>query len=300
MSDKTVGFIGVGLMGEGIARNILKGGYPLIVMAHRNRAPIDALVAEGAGEAASPRELAEKCDIIHICVSGSPQVEGVIRGPDGILASGKSGLIIVDCSTSDPVSTQALEIELAAAGMSLVDAPLGRTPKEAAAGTLDAMVGASPEDFEIVRPIIECWAGVIVHLGPTGLGHTMKLINNFIAMGYGALYSEALAIARKSGLTTAQVDSVIAPGRLANGFYETFMKYALHRDENANQFAVYNAHKDMRYLANIGTSVGAVNPIQSAVRNSYAAMEAAGQGERYLPMLSDFIAQANGLPPTDE
>ena len=300
MSDKTVGFIGVGLMGEGIARNILKGGYPLIVMAHRNRAPIDALVAEGAGEAASPRELAEKCDIIHICVSGSPQVEGVIRGPDGILASGKSGLIVVDCSTSDPVSTQALEKELAAAGMSLVDAPLGRTPKEAAAGTLDAMVGASPEDFEIVRPIIECWAGVIVHLGPTGLGHTMKLINNFIAMGYGALYSEALAIARKSGLTTAQVDSVIAPGRLANGFYETFMKYALHRDENAHQFAVYNAHKDMRYLANIGTSVGAVNPIQSAVRNSYAAMEAAGQGERYLPMLSDFIAQANGLPPTDE
>ena len=177
----------------------------------------------------------------------------------------------------------------------MADAPLSRTPKEAWEGTLDAMVGASPETFRRIKPILECWAGVIVHLGEVGLGHKMKLINNFIGMGYGALYAEALALARKSGLTPEQVDSVIRPGRMSNGFYETFMKWTLERDENAHKFSISNAHKDMRYLTSLANSVGALNPIQSAVRNSFAAMDAAGEGDRFVPMLADFIARANGL-----
>jgi 3-hydroxyisobutyrate dehydrogenase-like beta-hydroxyacid dehydrogenase len=296
MSDEPViGFIGVGLMGHGMAKNIVEKGYRLVVMAHRNRQPVDDLVGRGATEAKTPKAMAEACDIVHICVSGSPQVEAVMRGPDGILASGKKGLIVIDCSTSDPVSTLKLADELAAAGMTLVDAPLSRTPKEAEAGTLDTMVGADPDTFETIRPVLDCWAGVIVHLGPVGLGHKMKLVNNFIAMGYAALYAEALAIARLAGLTPEQVDSVIRPGRMSNGFYETFMKYTLERDENAHLFTIVNAHKDMRYLANMANSVGAVNPMQSAVKNGFAAMEAAGQGERFVPMLADFIANANGL-----
>jgi hypothetical protein len=193
----------------------------------------------------------------------------------------------------------ALAGELEAAGMHLVDAPLSRTPKEAAQGTLDTMVGAAPEVFARVRPVIDTWAGVVVHLGPVGLGHKMKLINNFIAMGYGALYAEALAIARKNGLTAAQVDSVIRPGRMSNGFFETFMKYVLERDENAHRFTITNAAKDMTYLANMAQASGAVNPMQAAVRNAYAAMEAGGEGARFVPMLSDFIARVNGLPETD-
>ena len=299
MAKPVIGFIGVGLMGHGMAKNIVEKGYPLVVMGHRNREPVEDLVARGASEASTAKELAERCDIIHLCVSGSPQVEENIRGTSGILASGKSGLIVVDCSTSDPVSTLQLNDELAAAGMTLVDAPLSRTPKEAEAGTLDTMVGADPETFEAIRPVLECWAGVIVHLGPVGLGHKMKLINNFIGMGYAALYAEALAIARKNGLTAEQVNSVIAPGRMSNGFYQTFMKYVLERDENAHRFTIANAHKDMRYLANMANAVGAVNSVQSAVKNSFAAMEATGDGEKYVPMLSDFIAGLNGLPPTD-
>ena len=295
MTKPVIGFIGVGLMGHGMAKNILEGGYELVVMAHRNREPVDNLLGRGAREAATPAEMTAECDIIHICVSGSPQVEDIIRSPDGILSAPKKGLIVIDCSTSDPVSTLALAADLQAQGMELADAPLGRTPKEAAAGTLDAMVGANDETFARIRPVIECWAGIIVHLGPVGLGHKMKLINNFIAMGYGALYSEALAIARKSGLTAEQVDSVIRPGRLSNGFYETFMKWTLERDENAHRFSIRNAHKDMTYLANLANSVSAVNPIQSAVRNSLAAMKAAGEGERYVPMLADFVAAQNGL-----
>ena len=111
--------------------------------------------------------------------------------------------------------------------------------------------------------------------------------------------AEALALARKSGLTVEQVDAVIRPGRLSNGFYETFMKWALEHDEDAHRFTISNAHKDMRYLSNVAVSVGAVNPLQAAIRNAYAAMEAAGQGDRYVPMLSDFVASANGLGTQD-
>ncbi|MEM6659233.1 MAG: NAD(P)-dependent oxidoreductase [Pseudomonadota bacterium] len=295
MNKPIIGFIGVGLMGHGMAKNIVEKGYPLVVMGHRNRAPVDDLVQRGATEVNTAQEMASRCDIIHLCVSGSPQVEQIVRGPNGVLASGKRGLILVDCSTSDPVSTLQLAEDLSGAGMDLADAPLARTPKEAEAGTLDTMVGATPETFEKIKPVLDCWAALVVHLGEVGLGHKMKLINNFISLGYAALYSEALAIAEKSGLSIAQVDSIIRPGRLSNGFYETFMKWSLERDENAHKFTITNAHKDMRYLANLANSVGAVSPVQADVRNAFAAMEASGQGARYLPMLADFVAQVNGL-----
>jgi 3-hydroxyisobutyrate dehydrogenase-like beta-hydroxyacid dehydrogenase len=295
MEKPVIGFIGVGLMGHGMAKNILQHGYSLVVMGHRNRQPVDDLVQRGATEVASPKQMAEQCDIIHLCVSGSPQVEQLVRGDDGILASGKTGLIVVDCSTSDPVSTLQLAAELRTAGMDLADAPLGRTPKEAEAGTLDTMVGAAPETFERIKPVLDCWAGLVVHMGEVGLGHKMKLINNFISLGYAALYSEALAVACKSGLSAEQVDSVIRPGRLSNGFYETFMKWTLERDENAHKFTITNAHKDMRYLANLANSLGAVTPVQAALRNGFAAMEASGRGDSYLPMLADFVAAVNGL-----
>ncbi|MBP6777809.1 MAG: NAD(P)-dependent oxidoreductase, partial [Piscinibacter sp.] len=104
----TIGFIGVGLMGHGMAKNIVTKGYPLVVLGHRNRAPVDDLLSLGAREAASARELAAQCDIVHLCVTGSPQVEALVQGPDGIAASERQGLIVIDCSTSNPVSTLAL------------------------------------------------------------------------------------------------------------------------------------------------------------------------------------------------
>ncbi len=299
MTKETVGFIGLGLMGHGMAKNIVEAGYPLVVMAHRKREAIDDLIGRGATEVTSAKDMAAMCDVVHLCVTGSPQVEANITGEDGLLEGARDGMIIIDCSTSDPVSTLALADTCKAKGVTLVDAPLARTPKEAWEGTLDTMVGADPETFAKIEPILDTWAGQIIHLGDVGLGHKMKLVNNFIAMGYGALYAEAMALARKSGLTTQQFDSVIRPGRLANGFYETFMKWALEQDENAHKFAISNAHKDMRYMANVANAVGAVTPLQSAVRNAYAAMEAAGEGERHVPMLSDFIARQNGLEKFD-
>jgi len=296
-SPPVIGFIGVGLMGHGMAKNIVTKGHRLVVFGHRNREPVEHLKSLGATEAKTARELAAQCDIVHLCVTGSPQVEANLRGPDGVIASNKQGLIVIDCSTSNPVSTLALGQELRAAGMTLVDAPLSRTPVEAEAGTLDTMVGCDDATFASIEPVLRCWAGNVVHLGPLGLGHKMKLINNFVAMGYAALFSEALAIARKAGLSVEQFHSVIGSGRMRSGFYDTFIQWSLLGNENAHKFTISNAHKDMRYLASMATEIGAVNNLQALVKNNFAAMEAAGQAERYVPMLADFVAQLNGLPP---
>ena len=299
MSDAkpVIGFIGVGLMGHGMAKNIVNKGYPLVIVGHRKREPVEHLKSLGAREMSTARELAAACDIVHLCVTGSPQVESVMRGPDGVLAGARAGLIVIDCSTCNPVSTLALAAEATACGVRFVDAPLSRTPKDAEAGTLDTMVGADDATFATIEPVLRCWAGIVVHLGPVGLGHKMKLINNFVAMGYAALFAEALAIARKAGLTVEQFHAVIGSGRMRSPFYDTFMQWSLHGDPEAHKFTIANAHKDMRYLASMAGEIGAVNPLQAQVKNSFAAMEAAGQGERYVPMLADFIAQVNALPP---
>ncbi|MBS0434950.1 MAG: NAD(P)-dependent oxidoreductase [Proteobacteria bacterium] len=297
MSKPTIGFVGVGLMGHGMAKNLVSKGWPLVVLGHRKREPVEHLKSLGAREAATPRELAAQCEIVHLCVTGSPQVEATMRGEHGLLAGAKPSTVIIDCSTSNPVSTLALAEEAKARGVHFVDAPLSRTPKEAEAGTLDTMVGAEPEVFARIEPVLRAWAGNVVHLGPVGLGHKMKLINNFVAMGYAALFSEALAIARKSGLTVEQFHSVIGSGRMRSPFYDTFMQWTLAGDENAHRFTIANAHKDMRYLAAMANEAGAVNLLQPQVKNMFAAMQAAGQGERFVPMLADFIAGLNGLAP---
>ncbi len=295
----TIGFIGVGLMGHGMAKNIAENGYPLVVMGHRNRAPVDDLVSRGAKEVGSPAEMAAQADIIHLCVTGSPQVEAIVLGPDGLLAHAEPRHTIIDTSTSQPPSTISIAEALAAKGARYADAPLGRTPKEAEAGTLDAMVGADDETFAIIEPVLKTWAGVIVRTGGVGTGHTMKLLNNFIAMGYGALYSEALAVGARAGVSPDTFHAVIGAGRLRNGFYDTFMRYVIERDVNAHQFALRNAAKDMRYLAALANDIGAVNPIGAAVRNTYAAAEADGRGDENLPQVSDYIASVNGVTLAD-
>jgi len=144
MQDTRIGFIGVGFMGHGMAKNLIQQGYPLMVKGNRNRAPIDSLTAMGAVEADSPRQMAETCDIIHICLSNSPQVEAVFHGPDGILAGARKGLTVIDATTAAPTSTMVLAQALAEAGRNFVAAPQRRSPKEAAAGTPSAM--AAPDD----------------------------------------------------------------------------------------------------------------------------------------------------------
>jgi 3-hydroxyisobutyrate dehydrogenase-like beta-hydroxyacid dehydrogenase len=295
MANQVVGFIGLGLMGHGMAKNILAKGFDLLVTAHRNRAPVEDLVQRGAREVKSAREMAAIADVIVICVTGSAQVEAIVRGSEGIKRGAHPGLFVIDSSTSDPISTAALGEELRALGATLVDAPLSRTPKEAEAGTLDCMVGADTEAFQAVRPIVECFAAKIVHVGPPGAGHTMKLLNNFVSIGYAALYSEALALGSRVGISPAQFHAVIGGGRMSCGFYDTFMKYVVERDRDAHRFTMANAHKDMRYLANLANQAGVANFVGATVKNYLASAEAMGKGGDYLPMLSDHVAALNGL-----
>ena len=289
-----IGFVGTGLMGQGMAKNIVEKGYPLTVIAHRNRGPVDDLVSRGAIEANNMESLAQSSDVIFLCLTASPQVAAVVAQLKPGL---QRGSVIVDCSTSEPEVTQRLAAELAPLGVDFADAPLGRTPKEAWAGTLDCMVGATPQVFARIQPVIATWAGKIVHIGGVGDGHRMKLVNNFLSLGYGALYAEAITLAKKVGISVETFDSVIRGGRMDCSFYQTFMGYSLEGNRDAHKFTLRNALKDMRYIESMSNSVTVASPLSSAIKNSYTlAVATGGDGDSdYVPHLVDFIGKANGV-----
>ncbi|MCB8821422.1 NAD(P)-dependent oxidoreductase [Microvirga rosea] len=294
MTKERIGFIGLGHMGHGMAKNLIEKGWPLTVLGHRRREPIEDLKARGATEATTPKQLAQMSEVIILCVTGSAEVQETIQGSDG-LAAAERPLTIIDCSTSDPSVTIKLAEDLSRSGSVLVDAPLGRTPADAQAGTLDVMVGGDAPIVEKVRPILEAFASRVVHTGPTGTGHTMKLLNNFLSMGYAALYAEALALGAKAGVEPRLFDAVIRGGRMDCGFYQTYFKWVLDRDPTAHKFSLRNALKDMTYLASFAQSVGLANPIGSSVRNSFATAVGTGHGDEYVPRLSDIVAGLNGV-----
>ncbi len=292
--NEKVGFIGVGLMGHGMAKNILCAGYPLTVIAHKNRAPVENLVSLGAHEANSLKELAKSATLVFICAPGSPQVEQIIAELTPNLSE---DAVIIDCSTSDPTSTQKLAENLKSKRIHMVDAPLGGTPVQAEEGALSAMVGADQQVFARIKPVIESWAATLVHIGVVGDGHRMKLLNNFLSLGYAAMYSEALALGAKMGIDAKRFDSVIRGSRMDCGFYQTFMGYALDGNREAHKFTMTNALKDLRYLESMANQAGIANPIGNAAKSSFArAMAAGGDGpEDYVPHLVDFVARENGL-----
>ena len=292
--NEKVGFIGVGLMGHGMAKNILRAGYPLTVIAHKNRAPVENLVSLGAHEASSLKELAKSATLVFICAPGSPQVEQIIAELTPNLSE---DAVIIDCSTSDPTSTQKLAENLKSKRIHMVDAPLGGTPVQAEEGALSAMVGADQPVFARIKPVIESWAATLVHIGVVGDGHRMKLLNNFLSLGYAAMYSEALALGSKMGIDAKRFDNVIRGSRMDCGFYQTFMGYALDGNREAHKFTMTNALKDLRYLESMANQAGIANPIGNAAKSSFArAMAAGGDGpEDYVPHLVDFVARENGL-----
>jgi 3-hydroxyisobutyrate dehydrogenase-like beta-hydroxyacid dehydrogenase len=290
-----IGFIGAGLMGHGIARSLLHKGYSLTILAHRNRGPVDDLIKHGAEEAKSAAELAATSDIVILCVTGSNQVEAVVRGPDGLKAGGRPGVVIIDCSTSDPNSTLTLEAELKPLGIALCDAPLGGTPENAREGKLSVMVGCDASLWPRIEPLFAAFTVKATRLGPTGDGHKMKLIMNFLAMGYASIFAEALALGQKVGLNPQTIDSALRGSRMDSGFYQTFFRWVLARDSEAHKFTVSNAHKDMKYLAAMAEAAGIANPVGSAVKNYFALAQASGRGEDFVPMLADFVAALNGV-----
>ena len=264
-----VGFAGTGLMGRGMAKNILAAGFPLAVVAHHSRAPIEELVERGATELPSYRQLAADSDLVLICVTGTPEVESVVYQRDGLLEGAHDGLIVIDCSTSEPSSSMRIAAALAERGASFVDAPLARTPAEAEAGRLNTMVGAAQADFARVQPVLAACCENIFHMGPAGSGHKTKLIYNFITMGYAALISEALCACAATDVDLKRFAEVVSAGGANSGIFQLIVPKAIeHGDCSGLNFSLANAEKDLRYYNRMADTVPLAGILGRAVQHA--------------------------------
>jgi 3-hydroxyisobutyrate dehydrogenase-like beta-hydroxyacid dehydrogenase len=294
MAKQRIGYIGVGLMGHGAAKNILQKGYPLTIMAHRNRAPVDDLVALGAQEANTPAAVAGASDVVFLCLPSTVEVEHAIYGENGVLEGAAKGLIIVDSTTADPRSTQRIGADLAKKGIRMADAPLGRTPKEAEAGKLSTFVGGDPDTVHALRPIIECYADTIIEAGALGAGHTLKLVNNFIAIGTSAVIAEALATATKLGVDLHKLYDVVSAGGGNGKMFQMMMPWVLDGDDSHLKGPLRIAGKDMRYYTKLAESAPATAFIAQAVNQTYQLANIQGHGDRFMPVLPGILAELNG------
>ncbi len=295
MTIKRIGLIGVGLMGHGIGRNIVTKGFDLAVVAHKNRAPVESLIALGASEAATPAALAGSCDLIILCVTGSPQVEDALYGENGLLKGAKPGLIIADCSTAEPASTLRIAADLAAKNIHFLDTPLTRTPKEAEAGKLGLMVGGEVEMIAKIRPVLNCFADTIIHSGQVGSAHQLKLINNFLSLAHAAVAAEAITVAAKAGVSMQALKDIVVAGGANSVMFERLIKVPLENDDTAAKFAIKNARKDLRYYTNMTEQLPVASFLAEQVHQLYVLADNMGYAERFVPRMIDMMMVMNGV-----
>jgi 3-hydroxyisobutyrate dehydrogenase-like beta-hydroxyacid dehydrogenase len=296
MSKPRIGFVGVGLMGHGIAKNLLAKGFPLTLRVHRNRAAAQDLLAAGASEAASNAELARSADIVILCVTGAPQVEEVVLGPEGIASAAREGLIVVDTSTSEPATTSRMRNVLADQQVRFVDAPLARTPVEAEQGRLNIMIGADDATFAELQPTFAAFCENIVHAGPPGHGIVLKLINNFIAQAICTATAEACAAAAKSGLSIRKLHEVISAGAVNSGLFQMLVGRMLESgDLSGLKFTLSNAAKDLRYYTHFTESMMIPSIVGEAVHQSLVTANALGFGDKYVPSLIEAQEKLAGV-----
>ena len=291
-----IGFIGAsGLMGHGMAKHLLGKGHALALTVHRNRERIADLLAAGATEAGSPAALAAASEIVFLCVTGSPQVEAAVEGPEGLLASAKRrpGLVVVDCSTSEPDSTARLRSVCATAGVTFVDAPLARTPVEAELGKLNVMVGAEPAVFTRLEPVLRAFAENVFHVGGPGAGHIIKLLNNFIAQAICTATAEAFAVGARAGVDLKQLVSLVSVGAVNSGLFQMMSK-TLDGEMGALRFELDNARKDVRYYTHLAESLAIPTVMGEAVHQSLALASALGHGKKFVPSLVEAQEQLTG------
>jgi 3-hydroxyisobutyrate dehydrogenase-like beta-hydroxyacid dehydrogenase len=295
-ADKgTIGFIGLGLMGHGMAKNLLAKGYGLRFTVHRDRSRLTDLVAAGAVEVPSRAALAQGAEAVILCVTGTPEVEQIVYGEDGLLAAAPGGLLVIDTSTAEPASAARIRAAFAERGVAYVDAPLARTPQHAEAGTLNSMVGASDEDFARARPFLAAFCENIVHVGPPGHGHVLKLISNMLAMTTAAAIAEAVATATKAGLALPKMYEVIAAGGVNSGIFQMTLGRMLQGDLGGLQFTIANARKDLRYYTHLSEMLPTGSFIAEAAHQSFVQAFNLGYGDRFIASLFEAQEQLNRL-----
>lgn len=291
---KRVGFIGLGLMGSGMARNILARGFPLTVLAHRNRQPVDELVSRGAQEASTAADLARQSEVVIICVTGSLQVEDVLTRQGGLLEGVHPGLVVVDASTADPGFAERAEAMVRERGGVYVDAPVNRTPKEAAEGRLNVLIGGDAAVVEQLRPVLEAYSETIHHLGPVGSGHKAKLIHNFIAQGNAVVLAEAFATASKVGLDLRAFADLCRLSGAHSKTFDRLVPFVLEGDDSNQKFTLRNVVKDMRAYAHLAEMASVTAFAAQSIYQTYVLATALGHGDKYVAHLFDVLGEVNG------
>ena len=265
MGMKTVGMVGIGLMGHGIAGNLVHKGWNVVLFDHPGNQPLDDLRAAGAQVMHDAADLAAQSDVVLLVLTGSPAVEAVLTGERGVLQGLRPGTVVIDCSTALPASTQRMAHVVAAAGGLFLDAPMTRTPKEAAEGRLNLLVGGDAAVLEQCRPLLACFAENITHVGPVSTGHSMKLLHNFVSLGMVTLLAEAAACAQRSGVAPEAFVEVLAKGGGGGIALERLKPFLLEQDPSGLRFSLANAQKDLGYYQTMAQDAGAYDAVASAV-----------------------------------
>ena len=264
-APRRVGLVGVGLMGSGIAQNIVKHGHKLTILDHPGNQPVGALLAAGATAVSDVTALAADVDVLILCVTGTPQVEAVMLGEKGALASLRPGTVVIDCSTAVPDSTTKVAQAVQAKGGKFLDAPMTRTAKEAAEGRLNLLVGGDADVLASCLPLLRCFAENITHVGGIGAGHAMKLLHNFVSLGTVALLCEAAACAERAGVAPDVFVDVLAKGGGNGVALERVKPKLLTGSTDSLKFSMANAKKDLGYYNDMAQQSSASHGIAQAV-----------------------------------
>ncbi|MDH5285199.1 MAG: NAD(P)-dependent oxidoreductase [Betaproteobacteria bacterium] len=295
MGNPRIGMIGLGLMGHGIAKNLVTKGFPLTVRVHRNRKPLEDLLAAGAKEVKTNGDVARAADVVILCVTGAPEVDQIVFGDDGIAGAARKGLVVIDTSTSEPGTTTKMREALGPRGVRFVDAPLSRTPVDAEAGRLNTMVGADEATFAELKPVFSAYCENIVHAGPPGHGLVLKLINNFVAQAMCTAFAEALSVAAKSGLSVAKLHQLMSAGPINSPMFQMVVGKAMEGDLTGLKFTLVNAAKDLRYYTHLTESLMLPSIVGEAVHQTLVTANALGFGEKFVPSLIEAQSKLTGL-----
>jgi 3-hydroxyisobutyrate dehydrogenase-like beta-hydroxyacid dehydrogenase len=285
-----IGFIGVGVMGEPMCRNLAQKSRRSVLAYDRDRGPLERLAAAGVEAAARPSDLSRACDVIFMALPSGKHVEAVCCDPDGLVAHARAGQIIADLGTSPVDLTRGLAAQFAAKSAHYADAPIARTRQAAEDGTLSIMVGAEAETFAKIQPLLACCATDITHCGPVGSGQIVKILNNMVLAETVVALSEALVVARRAGLDGKLLFETLMKGS-ADGFAlrNHGMKAVLPNIFPERAFSTDYMRKDIGYALDLAADVGAkIHGAELASRLLREAAEA-GFGELYWPVVSRVI-----------
>ncbi|MBF0251463.1 MAG: NAD(P)-dependent oxidoreductase [Alphaproteobacteria bacterium] len=291
ITPQNIALIGCGLMGHGIALNLLRAGHRVSILNHPGNQPTDDLAPLGADLVDGVARLVTGKDAVFLVLPGSPEVEAVVMGRDGVLAHAQGGLLIVDATTAEPTSTERVAAAARAKGCAYVDAPMTRTPREAEAGRLNVLVGGAATDVERARPLIQCYAEHIHHGGGVGAGHRLKLLHNFASIGHAVILAESFAAARRGGVDLNVLAEVLASGGAGGAALDRLRPFVERGDSSAFRFAVKNAAKDMDYYARMTADLDAGAAAAAGVRNALTQALATAHPDAVMPELVDIFGQ---------